>query len=469
MIRSSTRSRGLVTAWLLLGFGGSLLAQSPDDFARQWPIEGQVTDGLLRVELKAEVYAAVTRRDLKDLVAFDATGQMLALQPMALPEAAAEQQTLRRINLAMFRLPSAVVADAPESIALFIARGDDGRLRQLRADIGPDTAPALGEILLLDASAAQEPLQTLVIELESGVEALDARVMVQTSYDLSNWQALGAPQALVRLTQNGLHLERLRLALGGTRAHYLRVLRHDSDAPLPIAAMVAESGSIEARREPAAQWLDVVGEADPKAAGRFLYRLPGPVPVDRIALLPANGSGTFTAQLSTRRGPDAALQPRAEQVVFQLGRGPDALRPDPIRIPLLRDAEWVIDTQPPQALAPQLELGFVPEQVLLLAQGTAPFRLAAGSARAERASVSLQPVLARLREKQGADWLPALVSLGVSSDLAGQMALQAAPQPIALRQVLLWGVLLAGGLLVIGLVVRLLRSESSAAEHEQGS
>jgi hypothetical protein len=211
----------------------------------------------------------------------------------------------------------------------------------------------------------------------------------------------------------------------------------------------------------------VAGEADPKTAGRFHYRLPGPLPVDRITMIPANGSGAFTARLATRRAADAALQPRAEQVVFQLGHGPDALRPDPLRFAVLRDAEWVIDTQPAQALAPRLELGFVPEQVLILAQGTAPFRLAAGSARAERATVPLQPVLARLRARHGAEWLPPLASLGASSELGGPLALQAAPRPIAWRQILLWGVLLGGGLLVIGLVVRLLRSDQPVAKQEQ--
>lgn len=458
---------GLLSAALGLATGAAL-AQSPEDFAVQWPIEGQASEGLLRVELQADVYAALTHRNLGDLVAFDAAGQLLALEPMALPAAATERAAPPRIDIAMFRLPAAVASDAPESIALLISRGDDGRLRQLRAEIGANPAPATsGEILLLDASAAQEPLQTLIIELESAVQALDARVEVQTSHDLSNWQALGAPQALVRLTQNGLHLERLRLALGATRAPYLRILRRDAEVPLPVAGIVAESGSIEVRKEPEAQWLDLSGEADPTTPGRFYYRLPGPLPVDRVAMLPADAGGAFTARLATRQVAQGVLQPRAEQVVFQLGRGADALRPEPIRMSILRDAEWTIDTQPPQARAPRLEVGFIPEQVLILAQGAAPYRLAAGSARAERTHVPLQPVLSRLRARYGTDWLPPLANLGAGSELGGQVALQDAPRPLAWRQILLWGMLLGGGLLVIGMVVRLLRSEHSDTDQER--
>lgn len=455
---SGTRQR-LFSAALLLGLGAAALAQSPEDFARQWPILGQHGEGLLRVELNQDVYAALQRGGLRDLVAFDASGQALALEPVALPAPPAERWPSRRLVLPLFHLPAELAHDTAERIELFIARGDDGRLRQLHADIGPAAAPGAGEVLLLDASAAQEPLQALVIELESGTESVDARVELQSSHDLSNWRSLGAPQALVRLSQNGLHLERLRLSLGGSDAAYLRLLRRDASAPLPIARIVAETRSGETRSEPKASWVTLSGAADPEHIGRFRYRLPGPLPVDRIAMAPASGSGAFSARLTSRSaaGAAAGLQLRAEQVVFQLGQGPEALRPETLRIAPLRDVEWVMDTEPAQALAPQLDLGFVPEQVLILAQGTAPFRLAAGSARAERAVVPLQPVLGQLRRRHGADWLPPLSALGVGSELSGMHALQPAPQPLPLRQILLWSVLLGGGLLVVGLVLRLLR------------
>lgn len=444
---------------LLLGPSGVCLAQSPEDFAQQWPILDRQDQGLLRVELNLQVYAALQRGDLGDLVAFDASGQALALEPVALPAAPTQRLPPRQMLLPLFRLPAELAHGSAERIELFIARGDDGRLRQMRADIGPEAAPAAGEVLLLDASAAQEPLQTLVVELQSGAESVDARVELQGSHDLSNWQSLGAPQALVQLNQNGLHLQRLRLALGGTRAAYLRLLRRDASAALPIARIVAETRSGEARSEPTPSWVSLGGTPDPDRIGRFVYRLPGPLPVDRIKMAPAGGSGAFRARLASRSAASAAagLQLRAEQVVFQLGQGPEALRPETLRIAPLRDVEWVMDTEPTQVLAPQLDLGFVPEQVLILAQGTAPFRLAAGSTRAERAVVPLQPVLGQLRRRHGADWLPPLAALGAGRELSGTRALQPAPQPLPLRQILLWSVLLGGGLLVVGLVLRLLR------------
>jgi hypothetical protein len=450
---------------LLLGLvAAPLLAQAPADFARQWPILDEPAEGLVRVELPAEVYLELRHPRGLDLIGFDSAGRALPLE--FLPPSAAQRRDAptARLELPLFRLPRAAEGEAPERLDLLIERDAEGRLRRLQTGIGPEAAGGRGEIWLLDASAARDRLQALVVSFEPGTTTLDARVALQASHDLANWEPLGAPQALVQISQGELRLERHRLALGGTRARYLRLLRHDAEAPLPIAGITVELRPEAEAVEPAPRWLPLIGAAEPGVPGRFSYPMQGWLPFDQLEILPPPGGSPFRARISSRASADGPLTPLGEQVVFRLGQGDDAVRPDPLRSGLLRAREWVVDTDPPQREAPRLRVGFVPEQVLVLAQGEPPYRLAAGSARAVRSAVPLQPVLAQLRARHGANWQPPLLALGESSELAGEAAFAPAPEPIAWRQLTLWAVLVLGGLLVVGLVLSLLRAPPGAGQ-----
>ena len=94
---------------------------------------------------------------------------------------------------------------------------------------------------------------------------------------------------------------------------------------------------------------------------------------------------------------------------------------------------------------------------MLLTQGQAPYRLAAGS-RARRPDYPLRTVLSELRQTHGDLWLPPLATLGPGSALAGDAALTEPPPPPPYKQWLLWGVLIAGALGVIVMVLRLIKA-----------
>jgi len=448
------------TLLLLVGLASpGLMAQVPNDFAYQWPFEGRAEHGLFRAELSPEVYAHVQRDNLGDLVAFNGSGEVLALQVMAAPGAVFGPPV--QAPLPMFRLPATALDAGDERIALFIERGSDGRLRTLQADVGPETTTRTGEILLLDASGLDHPLRALRVELDGGESSLDARVSIEASSDLSSWRSLGPAQALVRLRQDGLSLERNRIELPGERWPYLRLRRTDKEAPLPIRTVSAIGVPMEVEHLPSRRWVLIEGEADAEVAGRFRYRLPGPVPVDRLAIAPGNGIGAFRVSVLSEPAPGRSLHRRGEQVAFQVGEGEQALRSDPLYLSApVRDRIWKLDTDPPQSRPPRFDVGYMPEQVLLLASPPGPYHLAAGSGRAERPELPLGPVLSTLRAVHGANWLPPLSPLGEMSELSGALALGPEPHPLPLRQIFLWLVLGGGGLLVVFLCLRLLRGDA---------
>jgi hypothetical protein len=86
-----------------------------------------------------------------------------------------------------------------------------------------------------------------------------------------------------------------------------------------------------------------------------------------------------------------------------------------------------------------------------------PYRLVAGSARATRGDAPVARSLEANRGARGASWQPAAATLGGVQPLAGERALQPALEPRDWRSWLLWGLLVAGALLVAGFAASLLR------------
>ena len=116
------------------------------------------------------------------------------------------------------------------------------------------------------------------------------------------------------------------------------------------------------------------------------------------------------------------------------------------------------------AAAPPLRLGYQTGSVLFLAQGRAPYRLVAGSALASANHADLEPMLAELRTRRGAQWQPSSAALGLGSALAGDAAYMPAPIARDWKSLVLWGVLALGALLVGGLALSLLRGQAKPTD-----
>ena len=123
----------------------------------------------------------------------------------------------------------------------------------------------------------------------------------------------------------------------------------------------------------------------------------------------------------------------------------------------VRDRHWrlVAQSGTPSA-APQLKLGYRPDVVVFLAQGTPPYALVAGSARASRAQAPLPQLIDAVRVSKGSDWQPMRATLGAPTDLAAD-ALETRTTPEDWKQWLLWALLVVGAAIVAGFAFCVLR------------
>ncbi len=433
---------------LMLGLlaAGAAHADSPKDFAWQWPVNAEGDASTYVLELDAEVLQKVGRSDLRDLAVYNADGEQMPFAPMPLE---VDDET-RREPLAWLRVPLPAPGQ-PESLALRLERDADGRLRGLDLRTNDSTPPPPERHdLLVDRGEEPPTAAALLVQLDDSAKLpVNLRVRVSASDDLASWQEIGRGLPLVALDDNGLRIERLRLEFTGTQARYLRLAIENEGNWPTISALQAE------RRERGLdprEWktLSLEGVAVADAPGTFDYASPAPVAIERVDLaLPATNSVT-AVQISARDSAEGWWRGVSGYTAFRLGSNGDEVRhiaPDAVST---RDREWRVITRPALAKAPTLLLQYRPERWVLLAQGPRPYTLFAGGIRVAREDYPVQAALL------ASSTPPQMATLGSASESAGAAA-YAPKRGEDWQRWLLWAVLAVGAGLVLVVSLRVLR------------
>jgi len=435
-------------AWPALVAAGEL----EEEWSHAWPLRVEEPAAAYRLELTPEIYRTLHSPSLADLQVVDARGQAV---PTLIQPAPAPASTERLQRAPWFPLPPPPLDDARWEL---IGETDaEGRLRRIETRGGGSSDAREAGAALVDLSAIQRPVTALDLSWDDAAAPLDSLYRVEASDDLETWRGVLRQGRLLDITHDGERLVRRRLELGEVSARYLRL------RPLPGHSAVVLAGIQAVTRQsgPVAKpsWESLEGVR--AEGGEFHYRMASRLPVS-LADVTSDTPYAARWRLESREAPDAAWQARTSAWTgYHLVERNGELRSPPQ--PLLgthRDRHWrLLADSPRSGPAPTLRLGYTPERVVFLAEGEAPWRLLAGSARARRQQAAVAPMLDSLRRRQGEGWEPASAHLGERQTLAGEAALTP-PRDWTLW--LLWGVLVAGTLLVGSLALRLLRRGNEA-------
>nr|WP_295382527.1 DUF3999 domain-containing protein [Pseudoxanthomonas sp.] len=435
------------------------LAGSRGDYAREWPL-GTVEPeaGAYRVVLDEAVYRQLQSPGLRDLEVFDARGQSV---PAALFDPARPDAAPARIEaLPWFPLP-AMTGAASRDIAAISEIATDGSLRRVELR-GAEDARDGG--ILIDASRLASAPAALRVRWAAGQAPFDRAYRVLASDNLRDWQTVQEEAHLVELENQGQRITRDRIELSPLKARYLRLTPLAANLALRLERIEAELAQAGGGAAWAWQELPATRSEDPDGTVRYEFTLPGRFPVERAdVLLPGNSTRSWT--LESR---DAATAPwrraAAPWVAYRLqSAGRTDASPPQTLDGMRRDRQWRLTAARGVAVeSPRLRLGYRPETLVFVAQGEAPFTLAAGSARAQRDDAPLADLVTALRGQRGPTWQPALATLGAARVVGGDAALTPAPPQRDWKAWLLWGLLVAGALLVAGFAFSLLRKPPPA-------
>lgn len=448
MIRATPRHRRLLLAAALC----CTPAFAADaDFALAFPIEAPPGTPVFAFELPAEAYATLTTPDLTDLVVVDAQGreQPITLQRPPPPAPPVAPQVLA------LALPIAVPGDptaTPGGWELHVRRDAEGGLAalDLQSAEGGQTSAGAAEWLVDVGDESREGLDGLRLTPRDDA---DFRTLVDLrgSDDLVHWQPLQSALPLLRASGDGRRIERLDLRFPRSTHRYLALRPVPGEAPLPTVAVLEGLRRRDAEPAPLATRV-LEAEAVSEDGRTFEFAAFGPVPVQQAEVRLADGDGIVDYRLEESIGD--RWQTVASGTAWRLSMGGETLQAAPQ--PLWRSGtgrlrlHWL-----PSAPRPRLVVGYVPDRVIVMAQGTPPFRLLAGSAQGRRMAVTLGDPLAAVRQREGQDWQPPSATVGPAQTLAGPTALRPPADP---GRWSLWAVLGLGALVVGVLAWRLLGS-----------
>ena len=424
-------------------------AGEPADYGWAFPLATDASSSAWQLELPPEVHEVLTREDLGDFEIFDANGKPL---PVARYEPPAKPPSEHRMLLPVFPLQRRAEAQ-PVGAHLRVERAPDGSVE--RIDAGVARTPSGRQITdyLVDASRLEEPLDELSLAWTASGD-VRTRFAVDASDDLEHWRTLVSAAAVVDLRQDGERVEQRRVPLPHVRARYLllRALDRTELAELQVTGVVATAAPEPLR------WLEA--RLRERKDGTFSYEIDGDYDVAAVRVEPQGEDTLATIDVSSRTDGGPWLD-RARLTLVRVKHGAGELVQNEADVaPWPRARSWRLVTAPQLRTPPKLFLGTRPDRYAFIAEGTAPFVLAAGSANARRTDAPVATALAEIARREGKQWQPPLARIGERRVLQGEEAL-VKKTPLPWTRIVLWAVLIGGAALVAALAWRLVRGAAA--------
>jgi len=421
---------GLLVAscvWAQAHAGSRVLAEPPvSDFAYGLVLEVDGDGAIYEATLPDDFYRKVTRADLGDVRVYNSHDEPVPIAIRPLPASRAPEPA--PVDLPLFPVYSA--AGDRSSAQLHVTTDSGGRVIDVSGPGPAGNGNAGPSGYVIDASALERPAGKLRLRWARPGGQADrqtgfvATVRVQGSDDARHWATLSSQATVADLEYDAHRLEHSLLTLPARRFRYLKLswpLGRKGVSLRSVQALFPRLDVDEARR-----WTRVGGHRVQGQSGVYEFDSGGFFPVDRLEVRFPQYDTLVDAEIDSRAGPGRPWLPRFEGPIYRLRI--EGLRVDspPIALDARTDRQWRLRIEGPSGALPAgipvLRLGWVPQQILFVARGEAPFTLAYGSARA--AGGYLPP--AALRRAAGAASagfiktapVGARVELGGSSPLA---------------------------------------------------
>lgn len=431
------------------------LAQA--EYSTQVPLKLEGEGPWYRLELPLGLQMAARHSDLSDLRVLNAEGEELAYA-LTLGSAQPEE---KRQESAVKWFPLRGTADTQAAPAIRVQRSTSGTL----VEVAPEQAGQGEQILrgwLLDASAFDQPLHRLQLDWSADQEGFQ-RFSIEASDDLQHWRRWEDGQ-IARLSLADERVEQREVSLPGSKARYLRLLwQAPQQAPALLAARLV---SIESQDlAPPLAWSAPLAPSSSKV-GDYSWELPLSLPLERVRVSLPQGNVLAPVSLSSRGAGKLEWQPLASGLLYRLPEdGKEALQ-DQIELygTPVQQLRLRVDARGGGlgSEAPSLRVAVRGTQVVFLARGSAPYRLAVGDTSARSAALPLGTLIPGYEPKR-------LASLGraIAPETVPEVvrdAADAAQSAADWKRVGLWVVLLAGVALLGGMAFSLLR-KPQASEH----
>jgi hypothetical protein len=452
-----TLVRGMLSGALLLVPAGSALAQElPEsgEYAYSFPLNLQDDREFFSLDVPLEVYRSVSDPTLRDAGVYNAGGQPVAR--LFERPANDDEDVEKQIRLGLVPLHGDE-DQQPEQLRLLLQQADSGITLELDAGKAAGTEKAAPiRSYIVDTRKLEHEIVALTLSWPEQPQGFIGRVTVAQSDNLQSWRRLG-DASLADLEYGDTRIVQNRVELSKKPSDYLRISWSDMQ---PGWSLDAVSGIYTTQEVPVARdelLLDSVrpGETDRE----YIFDAGGFPPVDRVNLVLPDDNVVIRATIYHRRDDEDRWRLSHNGIFYNVTRHGNALPSSPAAVSVARAGQWKVSIDTGTTVGPvRLQLGWRPDRLLFLAQGSPPFELVAGRAQDRLDQYPQHRVLGdssifdMLRESGQAG----NASLGAREVRAGPERLEIAPTQ-TWRVLLLWAGLAAAIVLVAWLVFSLMR------------
>ncbi|MES2999880.1 MAG: DUF3999 family protein [Pseudomonadota bacterium] len=454
---------------LLVGLGCALAAfaqaPQPQDFAFRAQLEVPASANVARAGIPAEALARMQSADARDVRIFNAAGEVVPFA-LAAPPAPAALPLVSTPAFSALPLYAAVGGNAKSQKGTIQVRIGDGQ-RSVWVQIDGQQ-PAAGatkiDSVIFDTRGQKQPLSAL--KVQAGLPAnAPVRMTVSTSSDLASWMPAQTRGRLFRFEGAGAPANHVLefeqpLSLDG---RYLRLDWSGQEGVTveSVTGLIASGPAAPARIRAALPALQA------QAKG-LEVQLPFATPIAALVLTTPQANALLPVRILGRNEPSQPWRVLSSTVVYRLGAaGNDSTNP-PVALHRA-SVKWlrVESTQGADLSGTKLDASaeFDPVQLVFVANGSAPFQLAAGRTDTPGAALPLSVLSAALAGKRIDELPEAVVGAGtVAPTPEAETGFLAVIQQagISQRAALLWAVLIAGVLLLGGVAWSLMRQLKAA-------
>ena len=448
----------LAVVLLCAGCGTSSKAPEPRDFAFGLPLETTAEGAIFEVPLPLDLYRGLAGNDVTDLCVFNGHGEVVPYAVKQAPDHAAS--TSAPFPLPLFPIPSEPGRQTGD-IRVMVQRDAAGavvRLETSERTTVQITGQSSTADYLIDGTSLKKPVKALEFDWTAPAEGFVGSLIVEGSNDLEHWSTVVQGSVLASLQYGEYRLEQKRIEFRPVECRYLRLRRSATLNRVQIVGVSAER--VEDPAEPPRQWASVGTTAKGGESGEYLFEAPGPLPVDRIRIRLPQKNTLAAAELFSRIDAKTPWTRRSTGLVYQLHlEGGDMVSSD-FTVSPLAGRSWMLRVrQSGGGLgqgSPEIDLGWIPQNLLFVARGEGPFLLAYGNARHRMDNTRVDDLLAGLTlERHGAiSAKPA--QFGAQIVLGGETRREA-PLVTDTRKYILWAALILAVAALAWMSLRLFR------------
>ncbi|CAK8724674.1 DUF3999 domain-containing protein [Candidatus Electrothrix laxa] len=429
-----------------------------DNFAYGMDLTISGNNPIYGLPLPAAIYQGCTRADLGDLRVFNASHPV----PHLLRSQISKEKKRPAQILPFFPLLSDTQNFGGSSPDLHIATNSQGTIIDIRQNASGRSSQ-MNQVVtayILDTSGLEKTANWLELAWEGQAEQFSTSVRLDSSNNLNSWQTQVASAALAELRFGGHTLLRKRIIVprGIHQKTYLRLSWPVGKDGVRLTGVKAGYNR-EEQTLPRTK-LTLSGKALPvteQGAARYLYDSKGFFPVDQLNIDLSEQNSLSQISVFSKADEEASWQRRASLLTYRLTVEGVTLESGMVTINRTTDRYWLLELEDNSGIhqAPTLELGWLPRQLLFMAQGEKPYTLAYGRAGLGAAHSQVDRLLKAV-DPQSAKKLVAPAQAGPQKILGGEARLEA-EKKLPWRRWLLWVVLIIGVLIVGMMALKLYR------------